>query len=88
MSKKRGKIPSLISGSSGNPTVAIAKRLRPCSRCEHQILKGEKCFEVPIPGQGFSNKRTFCLECFGEVIEQSRNDLERLDQEWMRLQPS
>jgi len=44
---KRGKTPSLISGSSGKPSISEAKRRRNCNRCECNIKMGEKLFEIP-----------------------------------------
>jgi len=79
MVKKRGKTPSLITGSSGKPTMVKAKRRRPCCRCASDILLGEKCFEVPKIGSGFSSSKTYCLSCFKGVLEQTKKDLEDLE---------
>lgn len=80
MIKKRGKIPSLITGSSGRPIKVIAKRRRPCCYCPNEILLSEACFEVPKIGTGFSSKKTYCLNCFISVLEQTKKDLNNLEQ--------
>ncbi len=81
MSKKRGKIPSLITGSSGKPIRVIAKRQRMCSRCSCSIASGNNCFEVPKVGGGFSNKKTYCRNCFGEILKKTKEDLALLELE-------
>ena len=79
MLKKRGKIPSLISGSSGKPVKVTAKRQRPCIRCSCDIASGSSCFEVPKVGGGFSSKKTYCKSCFKEVLEKTKEDLSSLE---------
>ena len=81
MSKKRGKIPSLITGSSGKPVKVTAKRQRACGRCSSNIMAGESCFEVPKVGGGFSSKKTYCLSCFKEVLEKTKEDVAQLETE-------
>jgi len=79
MSKKRGRTPSLITGSSGKPVKVTAKRSRPCGRCSSSISSGKICFEVPKVGGGFSSKKTFCADCFKEVLTQTKKDLDDLE---------
>ena len=79
MTKKRGKIPSLITGSNGKPSKVVCKRRRLCSRCSFEILLGESCFEIPKVGGGFSNKKTFCPDCFKEILEQTKKDMSILE---------
>lgn len=76
---KRGPTPSLITGSSGKPTMVVTKIQRKCSRCLNKIEGGGKCFEIPKVGSGFSTKKTYCKTCFKEVLKQTRIDLEELD---------
>lgn len=76
--KKRGKTPSLITGSSGRPKKAIASRSRTCKRCEVNIASGETCFEIPKVGSGFASKKTFCITCFKEILEQTKKDIQAL----------
>jgi hypothetical protein len=78
MNKPKGKIPSLISGSSGRPEMASAQRVRKCVRCKTSVAKGNNCFEIPKPGGGFSSKKTFCLECFGNILNQTQIDIDKL----------
>jgi len=39
---------------------------------------GDKCFDVPQPLKPFSATRRFCVDCFAEVVDQSRRDLEQV----------
>ncbi len=79
MIKKRGKTPSLITGSSGKPVKVITKRRRSCGRCSFDISSGGICFEVPKVGGGFTSKKTFCLDCFGEILVQTKKDIDNLE---------
>lgn len=79
MKKKRGKTPSLITGSSGKPTKVLAKRSRSCNRCSLNISLGIECFEIPKVGGGFSSKKTFCTECFKEILIQTKKDIATLE---------
>ena len=78
MSKPKGKIPSLISGSSGKPQVAIALKKCYCSRCKCDILNGGQCFDVPKLGGGFTSKRRVCMDCFKEILFQTEKDMDKL----------
>ncbi len=73
-----GKTPSLIGASLGRPRAAVAGKLCPCSRCEGNINKGDKCYDVPRPSKPFSNTRRFCSACFTKVLEETRRDLTEL----------
>jgi hypothetical protein len=77
MTKKRGKTPSLLTGSSGNPNRISAKRKRNCKRCSEVISMGEVCYEVPVPG-GLRSSKTYCKICFLEILEQTQKDLDNL----------
>ena len=79
MKKKRGRTPSLITGSSGKPSKVSAKRARSCNRCSNDISLGEECFEIPKVGGGFSSKKTFCKECFKEILTQTKKDMTALE---------
>ena len=78
MAKKKGKVPTLISGSSGAANYVQAKRKRPCKRCEDEIISQQYCVEVSIPASGFSKVKTFCLSCFKEILEKTEEDLSTL----------
>jgi len=74
----KGKVPSLIGGSLGKPVSVDAGRKCKCSRGQTDIVKSEKCYDVPQPKKAFSSKRRFCANCFKQVIEQSQKDLNNL----------
>lgn len=75
----KGKTPSLIGSSLGRPADVVAGKLCSCSRCKRNIVKGEKCFDVPQPQAKFSSSRRFCRACFADVLGQTKSDLARLD---------
>lgn len=80
---KKGKTPSLIGGSLGSCHEATALRRRTCKRCGGSVPKGTTCMEVRVPGQ-LGNGKTFCLDCFGEILDQSQADLARLQDQLAR----
>ena len=41
---------------------------------------GTKCYDVPQPLKTFSATRRFCADCFVQVVEQSRRDLDEVSQ--------
>jgi hypothetical protein len=75
----KGKTPSLIGSSLGRPKVATAGKKSACSRCDTNIAKGEKCFDVPQPSKPFSSTRRFCAGCFTKVLAQTRLDLVQVE---------
>ena len=75
----KGKTPSLIGSSLGRPNKVTCGRETPCSRCRTGIPKGEDCYDVPQPKKPHSATRRFCAECFAGVLEQTRQDLEKLE---------
>jgi hypothetical protein len=75
----KGKTPSLIGGSLGRPQQSTAGRASPCSRCDAEIVRGEKCFDVPRLAKPHSSTRRFCAACFGAVLEQTKADLAKLE---------
>lgn len=75
---KRGKTPSLIGGAAGKPKFVIAKKKRKCKRCKTEVCQGIKCVEIPIPGS--MGSKTYCMDCFSEIISKSRQDLDQLEQ--------
>lgn len=82
---KRGKTPSLISGSNGKPSTTEAKKRRNCKRCNCNINLGEKLFEIPKTGGGFSNKKPYCISCFKKILDQTKKDLGVLESIWNKL---
>ena len=74
----KGKTPSLIGSSLGRPKKVTCGRRTPCSRCHKDITKGEVCYDVPQVKKPHESTRRFCGECFDDVLEQSRRDLDNL----------
>ena len=74
----KGKTPSLIGASLGRPEKVVCGRRTPCSRCHTDILKGATCYDVPQVKKPHSSSRRFCGDCFTQVLEQSRRDLDGL----------
>jgi len=70
---KRGKTPSLIGGGAGASKFVVARRVRRCRRCDVSMRRGSHCVEVKIPGK--MGSKTYCLSCFRDVLERSREDL-------------
>jgi len=79
MAKARGKCPSLITSNHGKPRFESAKRKRKCKRCNRSIMAGTDCVSIPTPGT--MGARTYCLQCLLEIIKQSREDLDRLEEQ-------
>lgn len=77
MVKKRGKCPSLISGTHGAPRLDTAKRKRTCKRCSVEIPQGTVCVVVPIPGS--MGKRVYCRICTQALIDKSRQDIDKFE---------
>ena len=76
--KPRGKTPSLIGSSNGRPQKVVVKRKIECCRCCDDIYPGQDCFGIPRIGSGFSNLKKYCKECFGKVVAQTYEDLEKI----------
>ena len=74
---KRGKCPSLIGGGAGASRFLEAKGKRRCKRCGARIEKGMDCVEVAKPGS--MGHRTYCTDCYSEILEQTRRDVKKLE---------
>jgi len=72
----KGKVPSLLSGSSGACKIVDAQRRRTCKRCRGDILKDTRCIEVSKPGK--MGHKTYCHGCFAEILEKTQSDLAKL----------
>lgn len=79
MSRKLNKIPSLINGSAGKPTLETAGKKGSCSGCDAEIVKGESCFDIPNPRTAFSNTKRYCVECFGIALDKTKADIAELE---------
>lgn len=75
----KGKTPSLIGSSLGRPEVATAGKRCACSRCEAVIPMGERCYDVPQPSKPFSRTRRFCVPCFKNVLDKTKEDLTEME---------
>ena len=73
MAAKKGKCPSLISGTRATPVFEEAKGKRKCNKCSGEILKGTPCVVVPNPRTGATP--SFCYCCFREIISKTMEDL-------------
>ena len=76
--KPKGKIPSLISGSSGKPKKVLIERKSQCRRCKDDLETGKHCYEIPKVSSGFTSQKRFCQSCFQDILVQTQNDLEQL----------
>lgn len=76
---KRGKTPSLIGSGAGASKFTVARAQRHCKRCDGSISKGTDCVEVGKPGA--MGHKTYCLDCYSEILAQTRQDLNRLETE-------
>ncbi len=75
MPTPKGKTPSLLTQSTGKPSVYTCKRKTACSRCQEDILNGEKCFKIPKYSSGFTSQKPYCLKCFKLIIVPTQKDL-------------
>lgn len=73
---KRGRTPSLIGSRAGASKFVTVKGKRKCKRCGAALAKGDECVEVGIPGS--LGHRTYCLTCYGEILDQSEKHLKKL----------
>lgn len=74
---KKGKTPSLLSGSAGSCEFHEVKAKSHCKRCHCDVSKGQFLVRVKIPGT-VNGYKAYCSECFSEVLNQSEKDLSRL----------
>ena len=74
---KRGKTPSLISGNAGTCNFISSPGKRHCKRCDDAIDAGCNCVEVNVPAT--MGHRTYCIDCFREMLAKSREDLDDLE---------
>lgn len=81
MAKPKGKTPSLLTQSTGKPVADTAQKKCKCNRCKGDILMGEKYFKIPKVESGFSNKKSCCINCFRDILEQTKADLSALGKE-------
>lgn len=74
--KPKGKTPSLIGGTLGNPKKCVVQRACPCNRCKVTIRKDVECYEISQLGGSFSNYKRYCDDCFRSILDQTKSDLD------------
>jgi hypothetical protein len=73
---KKGPKPSLIGSGAGSVKIIQSLGKRKCKRCGAAISKGSDCAEVSKPGT--MGHKTYCIACFGDVLDKTKMDLEAL----------
>jgi len=84
--KPKGKTPSLLSMSTGKPTLYTCKKKMKCSRCKNEITMGQNCFQIPKMSAGFSSKKPFCIVCTDLIIKQTKTEIHQLENEISSIQ--
>jgi hypothetical protein len=79
---KPGRTPSLIGSGAGVSKFVTAKRERTCRRCGEAREVGEDCVEVGVPGS--MGHRTYCLDCYGDILGETGKQLQKLRAELQR----
>jgi hypothetical protein len=72
---KKGKTPSLLSMSTGTPSVHTCGRASSCDRCDDLMAKGVVCFQIPKLKSGFTSRPIFCVGCTAEIVAKTKSDL-------------
>ena len=80
MIKPKGKIPSLLSMSTGAPITHVCGKATPCERCNGKIVKGDQCFRIPKQKSGFTSKPLFCIDCTKMIVEKTKSDILIIEQ--------
>jgi len=80
MAKPKGKTPSLLSKSTGTPTLHVCGKATACKRCNTKIKTGEQCFRIPKQQNGFAAKPTFCISCTRLIVEKTKSDILAVEQ--------
>lgn len=75
--RKRGRTPSLISGTHGAVHFDIAGKKIDCRRCTQDIPRGTRCVRVSKPGT-MGQGKAYCVECFGNVLDETQRQLDGL----------
>ena len=82
MVKPKGKIPSLLSMSTGAPTPHVCGKATLCKRCNGGISKGDQCFRIPKKESGFTSKPLFCINCTKMIVEKTKSDIHIIEQQF------
>lgn len=78
----KGPTPSLIGTTLGSCSFGLTGARGPlahCKRCGCELRRQAPCVEVSIPGS-FGSK-TFCLLCFGKILDATQMKLNSLRSE-------
>ncbi len=76
----RGRTLSLLSINYGRPKKVIVKRLSACKRCKKELNIGESCVDIP-KYNGYKSNQRYCLDCFVEIINKTRIELDGIEAE-------
>lgn len=79
---KRGRTPSLIGSGAGASKFVTTRRERKCKRCGAKIEAGENCVQVGVPGS--MGHRTYCLDCYDNILGETGKQLQKLTAELQR----
>ena len=75
MGKPKGKIPSLLTMSTGIPTVHTCGKATTCDRCDGKVATGNVCFQIPKQKGGFTARPIFCVSCTADIVDKTKMDL-------------
>ena len=78
---KRGRTPSLISGTHGAVKFWVALKKTECRRCKGNIAKEQRCVRVAHPGK-MGPGRAYCESCFVDVMDETQRKLDELRAEF------
>jgi hypothetical protein len=73
--KPKGKTPSLLTMSTGAPTIHTCGKKTTCDRCDENVPTGHVCFQIPKQKGGFTARPIFCIECTAAIIDKTKVDL-------------
>ncbi len=80
MGKPKGKTPSLLTITTGKPTVHKCGRATPCDRCGESVVTGATCFQIPKMANGFTKRPIFCIACTSDIVAQTKTDVAAIEE--------
>lgn len=72
---------SLLSTKNGKPRKAIVERKSQCQGCKCNLEKDTVVMEIPVKN-GFTAYKRYCDYCFQQVLNNTKNDLEKVVKEF------
>lgn len=69
----------MLSLNRGMPRVEEIQRDSNCSKCNAVLSNGQKCLAFPL-SKGFTNYKRLCRECAVQVIDKSKDDINKTEQ--------